>query len=367
MWETSYSREPVNYKLFFLKVLKKLWLIPVSAIIGAVLIGGIYCIVKFGVGDGYKYTARTIYHVTFASDGADKEYEYYNYYTWQELIHTDYFVEGLKEALGDKYSSEEIIAATYATIESDYRYLYTKSTTGSPEASVEMEKAVSELVTKFPEDKKEIEAIEVIDAADLNDTEDVSLIFVKRAFIFGAVIGVLFFCLFSVFYACIDSSVYLPATIETRYKIKCLGAPSMKDFKVNADHILTGKNKLAFVSADGDSSRKDQLFSGNEDVSFSVRSMKKLAKDSYADAYREEFSGNYENKFFDYNDLNLDGFYDELRSAHAVILVIRSGSHNGARIERILEQLKRQDIDVTASILACEDTWLLRMYYGKNI
>ena len=68
MWETSYAREPINYKLFFLKLLKKLWLLPITIVIFSILVGGIYCFVNFGVKDGYKYRARTIYHVTFDSD-----------------------------------------------------------------------------------------------------------------------------------------------------------------------------------------------------------------------------------------------------------------------------------------------------------
>ncbi len=45
MWETKYAREPIDYRLFFLMLLKKIWVFPLAAIIGALFVGGGGCLV----------------------------------------------------------------------------------------------------------------------------------------------------------------------------------------------------------------------------------------------------------------------------------------------------------------------------------
>ena len=367
MWETSYAREPINYKLFFLKLLKKLWLLPITIVIFSILVGGIYCFVNFGVKDGYKYRARTIYHVTFDSDGADEEYAYYNYYTWKELIHTDYFTDALEKEFAGRLTREEIISDTYATIESDYRYLYTKTTTGDPNLSIEVENALSKLICEFPLGKKEVAAIEVVDAADEGDIEDISLIFVKRAFIFGAVIGCILFFAIAVFYACVDTSVYLPATLEKRYHIRTLGAVSMPEFADNCKYLLGDKKRVAFLELD-ESARPltEEIVSKDEDVSLSVRSMRRLSKEALNTSYREVLTGNYDRDYYGFCDFLKEGFCDILREHDAVVVAVKAAAHNGKKVERVVEQLTRQDIDITAFLLTCEDEWLLRAYYGKK-
>jgi capsular polysaccharide biosynthesis protein len=334
MWETPYSREPVNYRLFFKMFVRKLWLIPLGAFLGALIIGGVYCLVNFGIKDGYKYRARTIYYITYADDAEGKELDYYNYFTWQELIHTDYFTDGLSKKL-DGMSKDEIIAATYATVESDYRYLYTKSTSTDPETAVSIEKAVSELMVDYADTRKEIESIIVEDVADLDDVEDISLIFVQRALIFGAIIGVIAVILIYVFYSCVDTSVYIPATLEKRYKIPCLGAPSMKEFKDNCKYYSEGKKKIGFVTiGDGAPKVNNGVFGDAETITID-------------------------------NPLSTEGGYDRIRECDGVFVLVKAAGHNGQKVERLIEQLSRQDIKVTGFILTGENEKLIKSYYGK--
>lgn len=364
MWETPYSRESVNYRLFFKMFVRKLWLIPLGAFLGALIIGGVYCLVNFGIKDGYKYRARTIYYITYADDAEGKELDYYNYFTWQELIHTDYFTDGLLEKL-EGMTKDEIIAATYATVESDYRYLYTKSTSSDPETAILIEKAVSELMVDYADTRKEIESIAVEDEAGLDDVEDISLIFVERALIFGAIIGVIAAILIYVFYTCVDTSVYIPATLEKRYKIPCLGAPSMKEFKDNCVHFSKGKKRLAFIGIDEDPANVKEVFSGkDEEVSLDIRSMKKLMNSVSGESVFEAFPEEIE-KIKIPNPLNTGEGYDRIRECDGVFVLVKAAGHNGQKVERLIEQFSRQDIKVTGFILTGENEKLIKSYYGK--
>lgn len=316
MWETKYAREPINYRLMLLKALKKLWIFPLMTVVGALVIGGIYYLVKMVIGDGYIYRARSIYYVTYALDEQGIEKDYYNYYTWEEIANSEYFIDGMYNAMDGELSREYLLANTTVRIESDYRYLYSKSDSNNKQLSLKMEDAISKLVQEYADTCDDIEKIELIDKASVETIEDISLIFVSHAFILGAIIGLLTAIVFWVFYETVDTSVYLPSTLENRYGIMALGAPSMKEYEQNCREILSDK-KVYKISVDG---------SGMNDI-------------------------------FDEKKLQ------EIKSAEAIVLSVKAGSHNGKRIERCLEQLNRLSISVTAFELVDEDKWLIEKYY----
>ena len=320
MWETEYAREPINYRLFFLKMLKKIWMLPLSALAGGLIIGGIYYVVNMVIGDGYIYRARTIYHIEYAQDGDGVEKEYYNYFTWEELANTEYFVDGMYNAFGGQLSKEDIINNTNARVESDYRYLYTKSDSTDKAQALKMEEEMQKLVLAFPNQRTEIESIEIVDPASELSIEDVSLIFIGRAVLVGAIIGLLVFLVFRVCYECVDTSIYLPSTLEKRYHIPSLGAPCMKEYEENCKTIL-GEKKVTRISVD--------------DVDFDGKSENKISI----------------------------GKMESLKDAEAVVITVKAAAHNGKKLERLLEQLARLNISVTAFDVADADEWLIKTYY----
>ncbi len=367
MYETRYAREPINYRLFFLNILKKIWIFPLAAIAGAVIVGGIYCLVNFGIKGGYRYQARTIYYVTYANDAQGVEYDYYNYYTWQELIHTDYFTEGLSKALGGSLSKDEIIRDTFATVESDVRYLYTKSSAGNVDDAIKLEKEVQKLMLAFPESRKEIESIVIVDEPGVDDTEDISLIFVKRAVIFGAVIGLIAAVILSIFYACVDTSVYLPSTLEERYKIPALGAPSMKEFEANCEKFLSDKKKVGFIEVDETPDKIKAVYAGGEEeVSLDIRSMKKLIKQTGGEFNLwDSIPGDFEKVGLEnpVSEKAGEDVYTNIKECDGLVIIVNAGAHNGKKVERLIEQLSRQEINPTAFMLSGEDSWLIKAYY----
>ncbi len=369
MWETEYSREPINYRLFFLNFFKRLWTLLLAALIGAILVGGIYCFVYFVLGDGYQYRATTMYYVTYAENDRGEEFDYYNYYTWQELIKTDEMVGAIRDALGDGTSAEEIRNTVTATIDSDYRYLYTRSVDGDKQRAIDKERAVQSVIFSLPDSKKEIECIQLVDKPDMDKLEDISLIFVQRAFIFGGVIGLIAACIVSVFYACTDTSVYLPSTLEKRYKIPAIGAPSMKEFEDNCKAFLSDKKKVGFINADEIPAAVKEVFSGKEgDVNLDIRNMKKLISQVGAEDLFNIIPGDFEKIEIPNPTLNEigesnDEIYASIKECDGLVIVVKAAAHNGKKIERLIEQLARQDIKPTAFVLVGEDEKLIRAYY----
>ena len=55
--------------------------------------------------------------------------------------------------------------------------------------------------------------------------------------------------------------------------------------------------------------------------------------------------------------------FDEIREEDAVILMVEAGAKNGKKIERVLQQLGRQDIKLCGAFLYNEDEKLIKHYY----
>lgn len=55
--------------------------------------------------------------------------------------------------------------------------------------------------------------------------------------------------------------------------------------------------------------------------------------------------------------------FEPLRNSDKVILLVEAGKNNGKRLERIIEQIKRQDIKISGGFLYQEDKMLIHHYY----
>jgi hypothetical protein len=128
------------------------------------------------------------------------------------------------------------------------------------------------------------------------------------------------------------------------------------------------KKKIAIIKADDTPGNIRQVYSGEEgDVSLDIRSMKKLISHSGEDSVLDALSGDYEKVIFEdiFSDKTEEDVYKKIKECDAAVIIARAGAHNGKKIERLLEQLSRQDIKPVAFALAGEDEWLIRSYYGK--
>lgn len=331
MWECSYSREPVNYRLVWLRFLQKLWLLPLGALIGAVLVGGVYYVSRMYLGQGRTYEAKTIYYLDFAEDTAGNTYDYLNHYTWSEVIHMDQIANRSLELLDGALTREQYRVYVTATVESDVRYLYTRCTTTSPGLSLRIDKALSQAIMEFGQNQKEFREISVAQAAE--EAVDVSNIRTLNATLLGAGIGAFAAVLGWLLKVIGDTSVYLPISLENRYHGKCLGAPSMEEFHYNLESLVP-------------SDKKKYLMSG--DMSYTLQELPEGMKEYQLVP----------------NIILQPDVASQLKDG-VVVVYVKAGAQNGKQVERTLEQLFRQEIVVAATMLVEEDSFLIKRYYRK--
>lgn len=336
MWECEYSREPVDYRLLWLRFLRKIWIVPAAVLAGIVLVGACHFYVKTVAVGGRTYQTESVFYIDFAEDVRGEEYDYYNYYTWGEVIHTDFFTDYVFEKMDGGLSREEIISYIAATIDSDVRYLYVRCSTHSPELSLKLASVMEEAVPKYADLRKEIQTIEI---AKVGDTvKDSSKLRMGNAFFLGGCLGFALSVLGILTVLILDTAVYLPSAVEKRYRITCLGAPFMPEFAPNWSYVLKDAVKVAAVYVDRDFQETELKIQGDRERN--VISCRNPVE------HPEEL--------------------ERIRECDKVLLVLKAGCKNSKAFERLLEQLGRQEIKADGVILTSVDEKLFSAYYRSK-
>lgn len=336
MWECEYSREPVDYRLLWLRLLRKIWLIPVAVLAGVVLVGACHYYARTAARGGRTYQAESIFYIDFAEDARGEEYDYYNYFTWSEVIHTDFFMDYVYEKMSGELSMEEIASCITATVDSDVRYLYVRCNTHSPELSVRLASIMEEAVPKFADIRKEMRSIEIAKAGD--NAKDNSNIRLGNACFLGGCLGLGLSIFLILIVLIVDPAIYIPSAVEKRYHITCLGTAFMPEFASNWKYVLKDAVKIAKVFVDEDFEEKEYSIQG--DAERKIISCRNPAE------HPEEL--------------------DQIRECEKVLLVLKAGRKNNKAFERLIEQLGRQNIKITAVVLADADEKLLSAYYRSR-
>jgi len=327
MYECNYSREPVNFRLLALKMLKRIWLIPVSIVAGIVLICGTYYLYKTAV-SGRTYKVTNIYYIDFAEDTSGKQYDWVNQYTWNTLADMDVFIDGVYDSLTGTVSKEKLCEYSDCTVESDGRYLYLYVTTPDPALSKEISDAYEKELFAFCDKHKEFNSIVCEHSGEAVDNSNIRTGAVS---VVGGCVGLLVLLVIWILIEMNDTSIYLPSTIEERYHIPTLGCASMKEFEENCKFLLKGE-KTAVVFAD--SAHGEIKLPGTDTVLF--------------------------DNICEFPDLT-----DGVRECSKVVVAVKSGNKNGKTFERLIEQLKRQDIRIDGVMLTEEDSKLIKSYYRR--
>lgn len=343
MWECSFAGEAMDYKLFWLRFAKKIWFIVAATILGALIVGVPYYLVNVTFGPGPEYKVVSEYYLDYAEDSSGATYDYFNYYTWSEIVDTDEFISILRDLLPEEmFANDETLRAyTDATVESDTRYLTTTVKTEHPNKTLTIARTMEQAIGVFADGQKELNSVKVVTAPqDAEKTyPDVRTM---RAVILGAIIGLFVGLIAVCTYIICDSSVFLPNTMEKRYGIKALGCKSFTETKNNVCYATKDAKNVALLWAG--------KTKGNE-CEEAVNFIKECFEDGCSLSIMKEdvLSGNFD--------------FEKVRKLDAVILLIEAGAKNGKKIERIIEQIRRQDIKLSGAFLFGEDEKLIKRYY----
>ncbi len=325
MYECSYSREPVDYRLMFLKLLKRIWAIPTGIVAGIVIVAGIYLAVK--TASGKDYLVENVYYLNFANADDGSEFTWVNQYTWNEIADMGLFTDEALKACDGVLSTEDIRNMTTFELFSDYRYLHLRVITKDPSLSKKLAESYEKSLYTYTQEHKEF--AEVV-CEQHGEAEDVTNLRISEMVILGAVLGFAAVIVLLLAREAVDTSVYLPSTLERRFHITCLGALSMKEYEINCERLCKDK-KVALMDVDGNQFEESIL------CATKTRNISNIV-----DGEMNE---------------------DPLSSDEILIVTVKAANKNGKKLERLLEQLTRSGVKVDALLLTGEDEKLIKRYY----
>lgn len=371
----EYLNRGMDLKRLVLYLQKKAWLVIVLAIFGAVCGGIVYQVVR-GMKMPVEYESVSKLYISFGNDENGEAYQYYNGYTWNDLLDTDPILDIIMNVLPG-YERDEVREATTAEILSDIRLL-TVTVRGDNEKFVrEIRNAVESGLREYAKKSKELVQIETIrsGAPERVYWDDRT----TAACVTGAVIlGVLSLLGVGVSYA-LDESVYVQEDVEKQYGCKALGIltrnqkglqPYARELKANLHYLLGEKKSFVVLDMDnhGDMRKLElERLLGREDTDGFGSSMLTIKEEFSWNVSDEETLKEPESEWeiLSFNE-NVLGEEEcaKIREAGGVILLLPFGTDAGRKTSRILSLLKNQDCQVLGMIIAQADEEFLNRYFA---
>lgn len=357
MWECAYGREPLDGKLFLLRLTKRIWVLLVAALLGALLCGTIYFVQKIVLGEGITYETTSTYYVDYGTDPlTDNTFTYINGTTWNDMwIQSDVFISDIlkktgmeaEKILGKPLTEQMLKSYISADLPSDLRMPVTKVKTPDAKLTMLIKTALEEEMLTFGANGawKEIDEIRlVISPAQAERTIVDNRI--VRACVLGAILAVFFTFVFMAFCFVTDDSIYVPATFEYRYHIPMLGTLHSPELWQNFKALYQGKEKVSVICVDEEIAATDVSAALTDKLTEKACQVQLIGMPGV---------------------LTCPEVIPRIKETDGLILCISAGKKDGRRIAHMLNLLQKQDIAVTAALLIHEDEWLQKAYYLPGI
>ena len=320
MTEREWRDRGADLKLMSLLLIKRIRSVILGTVLGAAICGGIYFLCHVVYAPAREYEAVSKLYLTFAADDDGDAYQYYNGYTWNDLMGTEPILDYAMEQLTDvsDLTREDVREAVTADILSDIRVLTVTVRTKDQALTDRIIRAEEASLLHFAETMVEFDKIEVID-------HGVSALVVvesqtKRAVLLGAALG-LFLTLFGMWiYMILDDAVYVPAQVEERLGCPVLGVELQRDKEWRRQELEANVSYKA---------GKNPVY-----LDMSVTDAEVLTD------------------------------YDALRSSSGVILRIPYGQKIGTLIGSRIRDLKIQECPLAGAVITGGDDRLYHAYYA---
>ena len=352
--------EQLNLRCFYLRLVKKIWLIPLFAVIGALISGGIYTLATVTFGPSRTYKSESKLFISFAyNEKTGTMVDNYNAYTWNMFMSTDDILNPIisnlesdgievvddasQSAEGQTFlTRQEIIDSITAEIPSDVRVMLLTTRHKDPAMADAIMSAGVRSLEHFGKINEAFDSIRTlsIEKAKLEVYTDRSL----AAVIFGAVMGVTFIILY----------LLLVSALELRYQIPVLGVISDKatdDFFRNEllasfNKAMEGKTEVALISSDSYDEKKSAM---------DLENLKKTLGEQAISKDLKLIPLSVPGKVLDN--------YRKIGTSDGVILFVPYGVKMGSMTEHIITQLKKHDCPVLGIILSRADLKFMKKYY----
>ena len=374
----NYDNEILNLRAFYLMLLRKIWILPLAALIGAMVAGGIYFLANVVYAPARNYVTESTLYIYFAYDeNKGAQVDAYNAYTWNLLIRTDdntlggiienetpyNILDGIMENLesagyreGENITRDEVVASINADIPSDVRVMIFTVKNPNKELSAALADAANAALISYGKSDKAFTEIQL-----LGKTETKLELLPDRmgvAIGLGAVIGFILAVLGLLIIRSMDDKVCVPEDVERRYGLPVLGvlSPAGEDepsfFRNEMLHgfreNFSAGDKIALISADD-------------------REGMEIAKRS-SDRLKEVLGDGLMGADPVFSQMPLPGNDNEsgekLSQVDGAVILVSMGKHNGAMTEHLISLLNKLKCRIYGIVIVDADMKFLKKYLG---
>lgn len=387
--KVKYTDETLNLRSFYLRLLKKIWILPVAALIGAILAGGIYYLVTVTFGPERRYEAQARFYLTYSDDAyirnaeGERVLDWYNGATWTNFIFNDHdflleLVKTMKEegvdisqermkvleAAGGPDISNQLQALEEVGVDvikdeskinvkgdiiSNERFLLVTINETDKELVEKLTDAFIKSLESYPtyNASKAFESIVCTSKSDVYLEKTDNRIAV--AIIFGAILAAFLAFLAILLIDAVDEAIYVPEECEKRYGIRVLGTVFQGNEACDLlrgelaklyDKYVADKENIVLISSDA-----------ANDASFSEKDLESLKKTLGSD---------YDDKLSKIKAISAS----DIGAAEGAILAVSYGKKNAPMTEHLISQLKKIECPVLGIVFTRADLKFIKRYYG---
>ena len=360
MKNREWMTEEIDRRVLYLRMRKKLLLLPLFLAAGMLICGLLYQGYRMAVKEPCYQQVSKLY-IDFAKDDKGKPADYYNGATWTDLLTAHPGIwdkaegrlsEALPELAGTEGALKDFVRKTVsAEILSDVRLMTVTVTTAEPSLTGKITEIMDDALVSFGAEAKEFERISFLSADPVRQTVLDSRM--RNALLLGAFLGLLSGLFILWLRAILDDGVYTPEEAQKRYGLPVLGMT----FRALRDGKDPGDGKFSEETRDNLA-----LFFNGQDAA--ARLVSPLGKEK-AEAFLASLSAQPDPALkgaaarfqaFPEND------YDALRGG-PVCLALPYGLSCAAAADHLISQLSKQGCPVRALFLQDADPAFIRRYY----
>lgn len=345
----AYMDERINRRSLWLRIRGQLWWIPAGTVMGALAAVILYMGLWLGLSGQRQYRQTSKYYLTFAVDGAGNVQDYYNDYTWNDLIFSVPAISQVLESeLLDGITLEQAREDIEAQILSDVRVLTIQVTDQDPQTVQELTNAMQDALVRYGHTAEQFESIEFLSSGDVEQVtvKDRS----QGAVVLGAILGFLISAAAVWLCELLNGGVYCPEEATDRYGLPVLFTLCQETSK--KDGVLPG-----FLEKENEEAARTleaaRLLVIAEEDALAERTALALQK-RYAIAAEAAASAQV---------LAQDA---EERQGTQLCLAVPFGKRNAAVTEHLHAQLIAKGCKVSCLVLAEAEGIYLRKYYGRK-
>ena len=208
-----------DLRRFLMLSVRRLWMLLMGALIGAVLFGGYRFLKERVFAPAQLYRCDVEFLISFTKGEEEETQAYFNDYTWNDVIDTD-VIAGSAAAIVEGADKEYIAAATTVPTMTDIRMFHVYIDDTDPEMANRIMNAIELSVMVFPNYVDGMDSISVLDRNAARPLIENSTII--RWAVAGAIIGVMAAMLLLAYKYVMDDTIRIVEDINTAGG-RCLG------------------------------------------------------------------------------------------------------------------------------------------------